>query len=150
MTKPAIRISTVTASDDLDAICAQMQPDSWAKDNEMSSYRPENLKKFLEQNGVLILAYSGDRIAGAALCYDLRHPSGEDHIYVHELDTHPDFRRQGIATALMNKAFETGKVLGAHEVWLGTETDNQAANPLYKSLEPYEIEQSITYSYKVK
>lgn len=146
-----VDIRRVSQTDDLDAICAQIQPDLWGKDNEMTSYQVANLKKFLQQNGILLLAYSAEKIVGIALCYDLPHPATTDHsFYVHELDTHPDFRQRGIATRLMAEASRVAKELGATEVWLGTETDNDPANALYKKLGPYEIEQSVTYAYKVK
>lgn len=133
-----------------------MQPGEWGRDNEMTSYQPEKLRIFLESGGILILAKDVDpstgsgqgKIAGAALCYVLPHPAGEDSLYVHELDTHPDYRRQGVATQLMQKAMEIAKEKGCIEVWLGTETDNDAANAFYKTLKPYEIEPSVIYAYK--
>jgi ribosomal protein S18 acetylase RimI-like enzyme len=138
----------ITLSDNLENICAQMQPDLWGKDNEMTSYQPENLNKFLKCGGLLLLAKDDEKIAGAALCYELPHPAGEHSLYVHELDTHPHYRRQGVATALMNELNKIAAHRGLTEVWLGTETDNDAANAFYKSLHPYEIEPSIIYAYK--
>jgi diamine N-acetyltransferase len=143
-------IRQVKISDDLSSICAQMQPSNWDKANDMSSYQPEALKKFLEAGGVLLLAYDGATIAGAALCYVLPHPSGDDTFYVHELDTHPSYRRQGVAKQLMQKAMALAKEQGLDEVWLGADQDNPPANHLYKSLLPTEIEPTTTYSYKVK
>lgn len=140
----------VTHQDGLSAICQQMQPEAWGEDNEMSSYQPESLKKFLEDGGVLILAKDGEKVAGAALCYIHRHPAGTDSLYVDELDTHPDYRRQGVATQLMNKAGEIAKEKGCSEVWVSTETDNETADKFYRSLDPYEVESSYIYSYKVK
>lgn len=135
---------------DIDAVCAQMQSDLWGKDNEITSYQPETLKKFLEQKGVLLLAYDRDKIAGAAICYDLPHPAEADHsFYVHELDTHPDYRRQGVGEMLMKEAMRLAKLCGAKELWVGTETDNDPANALYKKLKAYEIEQAVIYSYKI-
>ena len=145
-----ITVKRLTLADDLQAICAQMQPDLWGKDNEMTSYKAENLKKFLQQNGILLLAYEGEKIAGALLAYHLAHPDGNDHLYVHELDTHPGFRRQGIGTQLMQEAFKVGKELGVDEVWLGTEHDNEAAKGLYEKLGPTEVEHGPIYSYKVR
>src|SRR5688500_13054331 len=143
----SVKIKRIFLADDLTAICEQMQPDLWGRDNDISSWQPETLKQFLQQNGHLLLACAGDKIAGAALCYDMPPPAAVDRsFYVNELDTHPDFRRQGIGTLLMQEAFKLGKELGASEVWVATETDNDAANGLYTKLQPYEIEQSITYS----
>ena len=143
-----MQISTVTLTDDFEAICAQMQPDTWGKDNEMTSYLPEKLKACLEAGSILVLAKDGEKIAGAALCYVLPHPAGDDSLYVHELDTHPDYRLQGVATSLMQECFRIAAEKSLKEVWLGTETDNDAANAFYKTLNPYEIEPSITYAYK--
>jgi len=143
-------LQIVTTHDDLDAICAQMQPGLWAVDNQMTSYKPELLRKFLESGGILLLAKDGDKIAGAVIAYKLLHPAGEDSLYVHELDTHPDYRRQGVATMLINKCREIAKDMNLAEVWLGTETDNAAANGFYKTLNPDEIESSVIYAYKVQ
>ena len=140
----------VRKSDNLSAICAQMQPEAWGNDNEMTSYQPQLLERFLEAGHVLLLAYRGDQIVGAAIAHELLHPAGEHSLYVHELDTHPNYRRQGIATLLMSELTKFAKDKGLTEVWLGTESENQAANALYKRLDPYEIEPSVIYAYKVK
>jgi ribosomal protein S18 acetylase RimI-like enzyme len=145
-----MNLKLITAADDLDAICDQIQPQKWGKDNEMTSYQPASLKKLLQEKGILLLAYDGGKIAGIALCYILYHPAGDDSLYVHELDTHPDYRRQGIGTRLMNKAREIAEEKQLKEIWVGTEITNQAARALYKSLMPYEEEPSIIYSYKTK
>lgn len=146
----SVTIQRVGPADDLAAICTQINPKDWAEDNEMTSYQPDALKKFLanDQN-LLLLAYDGEKIAGVALCYSLPHPSGEDTLYVHELDTHPNYRRQGIATQLLQETFKIAKEEGWDEVWLGADQDSLPANALYKSLQPTEIEPSVTYSYKV-
>jgi ribosomal protein S18 acetylase RimI-like enzyme len=127
-----------------------MQPDSWAADNEMSSYQPEHMRRFLERGGLFVTVMDEEKIAGAALCYELPHPDGDDTLYVHELDTHPAYRRQGVGTMLMEEVFRIAKERGLAEVWLATETDNDAANGLYRKLQPWEVEQSVTYTYKVE
>lgn len=144
-----IQIKQTTLDDDLEAICAQIQPELWGKDNEMTSYKPANFRKYLEAGGISLLAYDGENIAGAALCYELLHPAGDDSLYIHELDTHPDYRHQGVATALMNEAMKIAKDRQLSEAWVGTETEN-VANEFYKTLNPYEIEPSVIYAYKVK
>jgi len=146
-----VQLKRVREDEDPATICVQIRPDLWGKDSDMGSYQPKSLKEFLRQNGILLLAYSVDKIAGVALGYTLPHPSpGDSSLYIHELDTHPDFRRQGVGMKLMEEAFRVGKELRLGEVWLATETENDAAYGLYKKLNPTEIEQSVTYSYKVK
>jgi ribosomal protein S18 acetylase RimI-like enzyme len=143
-------LELLTTGDNVEAVCAQMQPDLWGKDNEMTSYQPDKLKAYLQAGGVLILAKDGEKIAGAALCYLLPHPAGDDSLYVHELDTHPDYRRQNVATKLMQEAQKIAKEKNCTEVWVGTEATNTAADTFYRSLDPYEIEPSVIYAYKVK
>lgn len=146
-----MKASVVSLKDNLEAICEQMQPGEWGKDNEMTSYQSDRLRKYLEDDKhILLLAKDGEKIAGAALCYILPHPAGEDSLYVHELDTHPDYRRQGVATKMMQELQRIAKEKGLKEVWLGTETTNDAANAFYKSLNPTEIEPSIIYAYEVE
>jgi ribosomal protein S18 acetylase RimI-like enzyme len=144
-----LMLKQIASSEDLGAICAQMQPELWGKDNEMTSYQPEHLKKFLETDqNLLMVAYDNDTIAGVALCYELPHPAGDHSLYVHELDTHPDYRRQGVATQLMKELFKIAKKRGLREVWVGTETSNKIADKFYRSLNPHEVEPSYIYSYK--
>lgn len=139
----------VKREDDLEAICAQIQPDLWGKDNEMTSYSPDSLRKYLENDdNVLLLAYDDEKIAGIALCYILRHPAGDDSLYVHELDTHPDYRRRGVSTELMTHLMEKAKGGGLKELWVSTETTNTIADAFYRKLNPYEIEPSFVYAYK--
>ena len=143
-------IRLITQADDLGAICAQMQPKLWGSDNEMTSYQPTLLKKFLAAGHLLLVAYNNKTIAGAAIAHELLHPAGEHSLYIHELDTHPDYRRMGVASELMAELNKLAKDRGLTEVLLGTETENPAANAFYNSLDPYEIEPSEIYAYKVK
>lgn len=53
-------------------------------------------------------------------------------IYVDELRTAPEFRRNGIATQLMQKAFDCQRELGAVEVRAYVGADNAGAQDLYK------------------
>ena len=85
-----------------------------------------------------------------AICYDLLHAHASDRsFYVHELDTHPAFRRQGVATTLMKSIFSIAKQHGITQVWLGTEPERSAASKLYGSLQPSEAEVCHLYSYKI-
>ena len=53
-------------------------------------------------------------------------------IYVEELWTAPEFRRKGVAKALIKKAFDCQKETGAIEVRLYMGDDNMIAQELYK------------------
>lgn len=145
-----MKIIRVSTSDDLAAICAQIQPELWGKDNEMTAYEPELLKEFLEKGNYLVLVYDGDKIAGAATAYPLPHPAADgSSLYVHEVDTHPDYRQRGVATMLMKEMLKIAKEQGLYEVWVGADEGNEAAHNLYKKLNPYEQDPCTIYAYHV-
>ena len=115
----------------------------------MDPYEPERLRTFLEAGGVLLLAKDGDNIAGAIVAHILPDPSGKSMFFVFSLDTHPDYRRQGIATLLMNKCKDIAKEKGLAEVWVIADSDNEPANSFYRSLNPDEAGSSVMYAYTV-
>src|SRR5690348_9167879 len=138
----------VSVADDLVALCAIMQPEHWAVDNQMTSYQPAFLQKFLESGGILLLAKVGEQVVGAAIAYRMPHPDGEHALYVHELDTHPDFRRQGIATDMMRALQALAHKEHFAEVWVGAEASDKAANAVYRSLHPDDEEAATLYFYR--
>ncbi len=145
-----MRIYRATTKDDLAAICVQMQPGNWATDNEMTAYEPGLLKAFLGKGNYLVLVLDGDKIAGAATAYPLPHPAADgSSLYVHEVDTHPNYRRQGVATMLMQEMFKIAKEQGLYEVWVGADKGNKPAHNLYKKLNPYEQDPCMIYAYKL-
>jgi ribosomal protein S18 acetylase RimI-like enzyme len=142
-------IRRIVATDDLEAICAQMTPEGWGKDNEMTRYDPASLKVFLEHDNYLVLAYDGDKIAGAAIASVVLHPSkNSDSLFINEVDTHPDYRRQGIAMKLMEELLAISRERKLSEAWVGADEGNTPAHELYKKLNPYELDPNTIYGYK--
>src|SRR6266567_7437627 len=128
---------------------AQIAAELNAGDNEISlkTFSEASLKVFLaDPNRFYLLAYSGGEIAGAVHGYLLPHPAGAKYLYVDEVDTIANHRRQGVATAMMNEVFEIGRQYGADEVWLGTERGNERAKSFYLRLKPTEVEDGPIYS----
>lgn len=146
----AVQLRRLQAQDsDLAALAAQLN----AADSEVSikNFSEESLRKFLEDSDrIYLVAYIEDELAGAVHGFIHLHPTGVKYFYVDEVDTIKAFRQKGVATALMNEAFRIAKEYGCDEVWLGTEDDNVAANALYKSLKPSEVEHGPIYSYKIE
>jgi aminoglycoside 6'-N-acetyltransferase I len=83
-----------------------------------------------------------------ASAFVLHKPDGDTWLYVDEVDVCADKQQKGVGKAIMLFLFEYGKDNHCDEVWLGTEKDNVAANALYKSLQPAEIENFVGYLYK--
>lgn len=144
-----LHIQRIQANDDLAQLCKQTRPELWSAANEMVQFEPAALQAFLENAmNWLVIAWVGDKVAAIAICYELAHPTGEEtSLYVHELDTRPDYLRKGIGTNLMQWLQETAQTMGMSEVWLCTETDNLPANSLYVSLQPDETSSTTLYSY---
>jgi len=59
-----------------------------------------------------MLAKDGDNIAGVTVAHILPDPSGKDMLLVFSLDTHPGYRRQGVAT--------TGSIRTANSLLCGS------------------------------
>lgn len=143
-----VKIQRITLTDDLPRIATSMRGSEWGADNEMDDYSVASLKSYLKQPGtLLVMAFSGDAPVGALLATTILNPYRKSNwLYIDEVDVKPDFRGQGIATAMLQEAFAFGREQGLHEAWLGTEPENPA-NYLYKSLNPKEIEPAVGYTF---
>jgi len=133
---------------DLAAIAKELSE----SDSEISikSFTEKSLREFLSDPGRFYLTAQIDgKIAGAVHGYLLLHPAGKKYLYIDEVDTMAQFRRRGVATALLKEAFALGRELGASDAWLGTEADNEPAKKLYLGLQPSEVENGPIYTFKL-
>jgi len=64
----------------------------------------------------------------------MRSPNGRLTTYLHELNVRDDWRRQGIAAALVRHAMERARRSGSTRFWLSTGGHNEAARSLYEAL----------------
>jgi ribosomal protein S18 acetylase RimI-like enzyme len=144
-----IRLRRLTATDsDLAQISAELNAADW--EASIKDFSAESLREFLTSDQrFYLLAYQGSEIAGAIHGYVLLHPTGVKYLYIDEVDTMVPYRRQGVATAMMQEVFSIAREYGCDEAWLGTEHDNIAAKALYVSLKPTEIENGPIYSWKI-
>ena len=145
-----IRLRRLQPEDtDLEAVTAQLNDPAW-EDFE-NQFSVESLGEFLQSpERIYLLAYRGDELVGAAHAYLMQHPSGAKYLYIDEVDTLRDHRRQGVATALMRELQRLAEEMGAAEAWLGADEGNAAAYALDRSLEPSEEEPGTIFTYKVK
>lgn len=134
---------------DLELLIQDLNGDDW--DDFDQPFTLESLTSFLQDGShVYLVAHIDDQLAGALHAYVLPHPSGRIHFYIDEVDTKKQFRRKGVAKAMMQQALEIAKQHNVDEAWLGTEHDNEPAKALYNSLKPDEIENGPIYSWKTK
>jgi len=80
-----------------------------------------------EQGYPLLVAGSSDRIAGFASFGDFRSWPGYRFTVEGTIHIHPDFRGQGIGTALLKELVARAQVLGKHTMIAGVDSENVAS-----------------------
>jgi aminoglycoside 3-N-acetyltransferase I len=95
----------------------------------------EATERFLAEPGHhLLFAYDdGGRAVGMISGVETTHPDKGTEMFVYELGVAPAARRQGIATGLVRALADLARDRGCYGMWVGTETDNAAAQALYRT-----------------
>lgn len=118
-------------ADQLVALFAAVLPDSPTASLEELD-EPE---AFLREPSSFVLgAYANDAPVGLAWGLQMRSPSGRLTTYLHELDVHENWRRQGIGSALVTEAMNLARGQGSTKFWLSTGGHNETAQAMYESL----------------
>ena len=98
--------------------------------------RPDRLRRYLAEPGHLMIVAIDEGVVVAQCAAVVHyHPDKVTELYVDEVGTASAYLRRGIARRLMVAMFDWGRELGCKESWLGTETDNVAANSLYRGID---------------
>lgn len=79
-------------------------------------------------------AYVDCTPVGLAWGVQMRSPSGRLTTYLHELDVHENWRRQGVGSALVTEAMNLARSRGSTRFWLSTGGHNEPAQALYESI----------------
>jgi len=72
------------------------------------------------------------------------HPDKGREMFLYELGTHEEHRREGVARSLVNALGAVARAQGCYGMWVGTESDNEAALATYRSAGFDEPEASVT------
>ncbi|MFC9258111.1 GNAT family N-acetyltransferase [Amycolatopsis thailandensis] len=89
-------------------------------------------EKFLagEENHLLI-AYEDGEPAGMITGTEVTHPDKGTEMFLNELDVSPDYQRRGIGRDLVDALAGLARERGCRGMWVGVETDNEAALATY-------------------
>ena len=146
-----IEVKEITKLDDLAALVNTIDTASWVESSEIEpgDYSVADLSKCLgNERHVFCIASLDGQFSGMASAFVMPKPDGNVWLYIDEVDVCADKQQKGVGKALMKFLLNYAKEHGCDEVWLGTEKDNVAANALYTSLEPAEVEDFVGYTYK--
>ena len=94
---------------------------------------PQRLAVFLSNpcNWLCVALHEG-LVVGMCMAVVHHHPDKPTELFLDEIGTGDDWRRQGIAKRLMQMVFDRADAEGLDEIWLGTEPDNWPARGLYE------------------
>ncbi|MEU4213966.1 GNAT family N-acetyltransferase [Actinoplanes sp. NPDC026623] len=93
----------------------------------------EATEKFLTHpDHHLLFAYDGDRAVGMISGIELTHPDKGTEMFVYELGVAPVARLRGVGSALVRALADIARERGCYGMWVGTETDNEAAQATYR------------------
>lgn len=141
------------ASDDLGELVAEINRARWDDQNAIEGYEVDALRAYLAREGTVFVVChdveDGRRsfVGMASGRVEQKPYAHERWLYVDEVDVAADQRRRGVGRVLMEFLFEHAETCDCREVWLATEAGNDAANALYRSLRPSEVEAVVGYAF---
>lgn len=150
-----IVVSVVTLADDLDKLVREINQANWDEANDISEYDVAALLVYMARQDTIFIAChdnAGSRrtllgIASARI--ECKPYAGQTWLYVDEIDVCVNQRQKGAGRAMMQRLIALATEFGCKEVWLGAEVDNDAANALYRSLDPDDVSEVLGYTYAI-
>lgn len=94
-------------------------------------------------------AFVAEKMVGFATGIHYVHPDKPPELFIAEVGVSEVFRRQGIATRLLQRLMEQGRSLGCQVAWVATEGDNTPARALYRNLGGTEEEEVVVYTFSL-
>lgn len=97
----------------------------------------------------VIVALEGDKVIGGVTSYEMKMFKRETtEMFLYEIEVAEEYRRQGIAKALIEHLINICREKGIVEMFVGTERGNLPANRLYETTGGIPDSESVWYSYK--
>ncbi|WP_175410278.1 GNAT family N-acetyltransferase [Streptomyces sp. TRM64462] len=96
--------------------------------------RPEWAERFLAAPGhLMLIAYEDGKPAGMVSGIEMLHPDKGTEMCLYELSVAQPYRRRGIGRALTEALAAVARERGCYDMWVGVDTDNDAALAAYRS-----------------
>ncbi|QRN84123.1 GNAT family N-acetyltransferase [Chloroflexota bacterium] len=115
----------------------------WEAQLDEAWYRGKSSSPHYFPNLDLLVISPEGQSAAAALVWPYPETGAGE---IDPLGTHPDFRRLGLARAIVLHSFKQMQALGLHLAYIASDVENQVVNTLYDSLNPAEVYQGILWS----
>ncbi|MCX4525933.1 GNAT family N-acetyltransferase [Streptomyces sp. NBC_01551] len=91
-------------------------------------------ERFLASQGhLMLIAYVDDIPAGMVSGVEMTHPDKGTEMCLYELSVDEGYRRRGIGRALTLALADEARARGCYGMWVGVDTDNEAALATYAS-----------------
>jgi len=124
---PQIRIERIAGVDGIDALAAVARVEEYQFLNRLLREWADGINRFVAPNEALFGAFDGDRLVGVAALNRQGPELGRvRHVYVH-----PDYRRRGVARALVSGVLDFAD---RHYPVVVLRTPNPSAAKLYECL----------------
>ncbi|MBI1255525.1 MAG: GNAT family N-acetyltransferase [Hyphomonas sp.] len=97
--------------------------------------RPDYLLAFLsDPRHVLIVAIDDGCVVGMATAFEYFHPDKPPQMFINEVGVSPGWQRKGLGRKLTAALVEEAERRGCQYAWLGTESQNIAAQKCFASV----------------
>jgi ribosomal protein S18 acetylase RimI-like enzyme len=96
---------------------------------------PKSLTAFLaDPRHIMVVAVQDGVVVGMATAFEYFHPDKPPQMFVNEVGVTPAHQRRGIGRKLVEALLDTARTRGCVFAWLGTATDNVAAQACFASV----------------
>lgn len=96
---------------------------------------PASLAAFLaDPRHVMFVAVHDGVVVGMASAFEYFHPDKQPQMFVNEVGVSPAHQRRGIGRKLVQALLDTARARGCVFAWLGTSSDNTAAQACFAAV----------------